>query len=84
MPKAGTEQSLRDLIKANLPRRTPQTFTSSIPADVLAELQEIRDDFRAGRMPGVTKPGLGKAIATTLADRGIVRHCMTVTRWLEH
>lgn len=83
MPKAGTK-SLRDLVVENLPVRDRKTWESSLPADVLAELQEIRDDFRSGRMVGVTKTGLGKAIAASLAERGISCHSLTVSRWLEH
>jgi len=84
MPKAGNEKrSLRDLIVGNLPKRKSVTFESTLPADVLAELQEIREDFRAGRMPGVTKTGLGKAISVSLAERGMTFHSLTVTRWLE-
>lgn len=75
--------TLRDEIRANLPVRARRTFAGSLPAELRAELEEIREDWRAGRMGPVTKTGLGKSIATTLAGRGITCHSLTVVRWLD-
>jgi hypothetical protein len=72
---------LEDVL-TNLPRRTRQSFSDVLPPEILAELVEIRSEFRAGRI-SATKTGLAKAIAKTLADRGISAHSSTVTRWLD-
>lgn len=67
---------------ANIPQRTRRTWADTLPPDVLAEVEEIRAEFRAGRI-AATKTGLGKAIAVTLAARGIECHPLTVVRWLD-
>ena len=67
---------------ANLPRRQRRDFASILPPDLLAELEVIRADFRAGRVVA-TKTGLGKAVAISLAARGIECHPLTVVRWLD-
>lgn len=72
---------LEDVL-TNLPRRTRQSFADVLPPEILKELEEIRSEFRAGRI-SATKTGLAKAIAKTLADRGINAHSSTVTRWLD-
>ena len=69
-------------VLANLPRRQRRDFASTLPPDLLAELEVIRADFRAGRLVA-TKTGLGKAIAISLAGRGIEYHPITVSRWLD-
>jgi hypothetical protein len=73
---------LLDEVLANLPRRTRQSFADVLPPEILAELDEIRSEFRAGRITA-SKTGLAKAIAKTLSDRGISAHSSTVTRWLD-
>ena len=73
---------LLDEVLANLPRRTRTSFAGTLPADILAEVEEIRSEFLAGRIKA-TKTGLGRAIAKSLAGRGINAHQSTVTRWLD-
>jgi hypothetical protein len=73
---------LLDEVLANLPRRTRQSFADVLPPDILAEVEEIRSEFRAGRI-NCSKTGLGKAISKSLASRGINAHQGTVTRWLD-
>lgn len=73
---------LLDDVLANLPQRTRTSFADVLPPEILAELEEIRSEFRAGRITA-TKTGLGKAIAKSLATRGINAHQTTVTRWLD-
>ena len=73
---------LLDDVLTNLPRRTRQSFADVLPPEILAELEEIRSEFRAGRITA-TKTGLGKAISKSLATRGINAHQGTVTRWLD-
>ena len=73
---------LLDDVLTNLPRRTRQSFADVLPPEILAELEEIRSEFRAGRI-SATKTGLGKAISKSLATRGINAHQGTVTRWLD-
>ena len=72
---------LEDVL-TNLPRRTRQSFADVLPPEILAELEEIHSEFRAGRITA-TKTGLGKAISKSLASRGINAHQGTVTRWLD-
>jgi hypothetical protein len=83
MPKARPAGSLLEEVQANLPTRVRRTFASSLPADLLAELETIRADWQAGRLGDVTKTGLGKAVAAALAGRGLKYHTLTVVRWLE-
>ena len=73
---------LLDDVLANLPQRTRTSFADVLPPEILAELEEIRSEFRAGRI-AATKTGLGKAISKSLATRGINAHQGTVTRWLD-
>ena len=73
---------LLDDVLANLPQRTRTSFADVLPPEILAELEEIRSEFRAGRI-SATKTGLGKAISKSLATRGINAHQGTVTRWLD-
>lgn len=73
---------LLDEVLANLPQRTRQSFADVLPPEILKELEEIRSEFRAGRITA-TKTGLGKAISKSLATRGINAHQGTVTRWLD-
>ena len=73
---------LLDDVLANLPQRTRTSFADVLPPEILAELEEIRSEFRAGRITA-TKTGLGKAISKSLATRGINAHQGTVTRWLD-
>lgn len=73
---------LLDDVLANLPQRTRQSFADVLPPEILKELEEIRSEFRAGRITA-TKTGLGKAISKSLATRGINAHQGTVTRWLD-
>lgn len=77
-------QSIRDQIINHLPSRARPHWETSLPADVLQDLEEVRADFKAGRLgPRVTKTGLSRAIAKTLADRGIGGSQTTVARWLD-
>lgn len=73
---------LLDDVLANLPQRTRTSFADVLPPEILAELEEIRSEFRAGRITA-TKTGLGKAISKSLATRGINAHQGTVTRWID-
>ena len=73
---------LLDDVLANLPQRTRTSFADVLPPEILAELEEIRSEFSAGRITA-TKTGLGKAISKSLATRGINAHQGTVTRWLD-
>lgn len=83
MPKDRPAGSLLEEIRANIPSRVRRTWASSLPEDLRSELEAIRSDWQAGSMGDVTKTSLGKAIATTLANRGVVAHHLTVCRWLE-
>jgi hypothetical protein len=77
-------QSIRDQIITHLPSGARPHWEASLPADVLQGLEEVRADFKAGRLgPRVTKTGLSRAIAKTLADRGIGGSQTTVARWLD-
>lgn len=76
--------SLRDEITAALPSRARRKWEEDLDAAVLAELEEIRHDWRSGRLgAGVTRSGLSKAVAKTLVSRGITATAQTVARWLE-
>lgn len=76
--------SLRDEITAALPSRARRKWEEDLAPDVRAELEELRADWAGGRLGnGVTKSGLARAIAKTLAGRGISASVHTVIRWLE-
>ena len=47
---------LLDDVLANLPQRTRTSFADVLPPEILAELEEIRSEFRAGRI-AATKTG---------------------------
>lgn len=83
MAKAPQSGSLLEEVRANLPARVRRTWITSLPDDLRVELEAIRSDWQAGRLGDVTKSGLGKAIAVTLAGRGVPCHQLTVTRWLD-
>jgi hypothetical protein len=79
MPKA----SLLEEVRANLPSRERPTWIKTVPAELRDELEQIRDDWRAGRMGDVTKTGLARAISISVNARGIRGHILTVVRWLD-
>lgn len=74
---------LNDVV-ANLPGKPKRTWEAAIPPELMAELVEIREQFWSGTLPGnPTRTGLSKAVARSLASRGIQCHSVTVSRWLE-
>jgi hypothetical protein len=76
--------TLREEIKAALPSRSRRKWEDDIDPSVLAELEELRSDWAAGKLGvGVTKSGLAKAIVKTLANRGTPASAITVSRWLD-
>jgi hypothetical protein len=76
--------SLRDEVASSIPSRARRKWEDDLDPAVVAELEEIRADWIAGRLgPGVTRTGLSKAIAKTLQGRGIQASANTVVRWLD-
>lgn len=76
--------SLLEQVRANLPQLVRRCWVNALPADTRAELEAIREDWKAGRLgPTVTKTGLARAIAVTLVERGLACHASTVCRWLD-
>lgn len=69
---ADKRPSLGDAIRAAVPPvpRRGLAWWARIPPDALAELETVRADWRAGRLPG-SKSALARAIAEELAARGI-------------
>jgi hypothetical protein len=76
--------SLREEVTAALPSRARRKWEDDLDPAVLAELEELRSDWAAGRLGvGVTRSGLAKAIVKTLANRGTPSSAITVSRWLD-
>jgi hypothetical protein len=74
--------SLLDDVVANLPRKGQQPWHTTIPADLLQELEQVRARFEAGEIPGATKTGLASALAKSLKSRGISIGHRGVESWL--
>lgn len=79
--------TLRSVVLQNLPSRSGTTWESAVPPELLSELIAIRQDFHAGKLVDpigkpVTRSGLAKAIAVSLANLGHKFHPVTVSRWL--
>ena len=64
--------SLADAIRANVPPPPRRTLPwhERIPADVLAELEQVKREHRAGTLPG-TRYGLAATISEQLRLRGL-------------
>jgi len=64
--------SLADAIRANVPPPPRRTLPwhERIPADVLAELEQVKREHRAGKLPG-TRVALAMTISEQLRLRGL-------------
>lgn len=78
------QPSLGDAIRAAVPA-TPvrsQPWWARLDPDALAEIESVKADWKAGRMPG-SRQALAKAIAAELNARGISDIGVNgVTAWL--
>lgn len=74
---------LRDAILADArqPRNGPRTWFDRLPPDLAHEVEQIREDWRAGTV-SVTRWHLARLIARHLAERGVTTSQMAVDRWL--
>lgn len=65
-------KSLSDAIRAAIPPPPRRTLPwhERIPADVLAELEQVKREHRAGTLPG-TRYGLAATISEQLRLRGL-------------
>lgn len=72
MPKAEAVISLADAIRASIPTtgRPVVRWWHRLPADVLEELNAVRDDLREGRLPN-NKSAVARAIVEHLHARGL-------------
>lgn len=76
--------SLADAIRANVPPPPRRTLPwhERIPADVLAELEQVKREHRAGTLPG-TRVALAITISEQLRLRGLSEVGMQgVSAWL--
>jgi hypothetical protein len=71
MPKAEAVKGIADAIRAAIPLETKRNrrWFEKIPADVLAELEAVRQDLRDGRLPD-NKSAVARAIVDQLAAMG--------------
>jgi hypothetical protein len=74
--------SLLDDVVANLPRKGQQPWHTTIPAELLQELEQVRARFLAGEIPSATKTGLATALAKSLKSRGVEIGHRGVESWL--
>lgn len=77
--------SLLERVRGEIPSKGPRPIMERIPADLAAEMREVRDAWRAGKDPllaKATKTGLGKLLTKHLRERGIVIGDDAVIRWL--
>lgn len=80
MPKPKT--SLLEDVVANLPTKGQAPWHTTIPADLLEELEAVRQRFLAGEIPRATKTGFAAAISKSLKARGIEIGHRGVEAWL--
>ena len=81
MPKAGG--SLMSEVVAGLPRRGPAQWQTLIAGDLAQELEQIKRQFVAGKIPNATRTGLAMALAKSLKARGIQIGFRGVDAWLK-
>lgn len=76
--------SLLERVRGEIPSKGPRPIMDRIPADLAAEMREVRDAWRAGdpSLAKATKTGLGKLLTKHLRERGIVIGDDAVIRWL--
>lgn len=81
----GKKSSLLDQIASDLPSRGPLPIMERLPADLAAEMNEVRAAWRAGdeKLAKATKTGLGRLIAKHLRARGVSIGEEAVVRWLQ-
>jgi len=76
--------SLADAIRAAVPPAPirSRAWWHGLPPDVLAELEAVRADWKAGRLPG-SKSALARAIQAELSARGLSDvGIQGITAWL--
>lgn len=83
-PPAPGAGGLRDAVLADVPppRRGNPPWHERLDADTLAELEQIRADWRAGKV-NTSRWRLAESIAKHLAGRGLSSpSALVVDRWL--
>lgn len=80
MPKG--EGSLMSEVVAGLPRRGPAQWQTLIPGDLAQELEQIKRQFQAGKIPNATRTGLAM-LAKSLKARNIQIGFRGVEAWLK-
>lgn len=85
MAKAKAESLGDEVLRLAVESRPgPTAWYDQLPADIRAELDRVRDQYRQGQV-GVRKYSLGRAIRTALLERGIRSpNVAGVVRWLDH
>jgi hypothetical protein len=76
--------SLGDAIRAAVPPAPvrSKSWWHALPPDVMAELHDVRADWKAGRLPG-SKQALATAIRAELSARGLSDiGIQGITSWL--
>jgi len=76
------KSTLLEDVVANLPRKGQHPWHTTLPAELLEELEHVRERFQAGEIPGATKTGLATALAKSLKSRGIAIGHRGVESWL--
>lgn len=76
--------SLLEQVAGEIPSKGPRPIMDRLPADVAAEMREVRDAWRDGdpKLAKATKTGLGKLICKHLRARGVTIGDEAVIRWL--
>lgn len=69
-------------LPAAIRRRGPLRWYEQAPADVMAELEEIRQKFRR-REIAATKNGLAAALSKLLATRNVTIGQLAIVKWLD-
>jgi hypothetical protein len=78
MPKS---TKLLEDVQGLLPKKGFKPWHEKVPADLLAELEEVRRQYRSGALGG-TKTGTATALSKALQARGIDIGQRGVEKWL--
>lgn len=76
------KQKLIDQVRQAMPKKGQPPWYTLVSPDLLAELKEVVESFKAGELKG-SKTGLAYALSKSLEARGVTIGVRGVQSWLE-